>query len=268
MRMYLTQGANRTLIVLLFATILCLAIACEQPSQSATNHNADSSNTTSQPLPTPNATELAYMWRVSGMSPTEITVLLSVQPTKYADLQTITAGFEQKATMIAQTPWPTSSPASATSTIGVQAEIATSVRTTGIIPCGAAAPGDTYVYRSCWQGVYNGGTISVVTATKRNHANGKGDTAPLPPYEPVLLFFDTSLDNSLGQQARVYKLPSQIGNAIITSASGTQLTLSQSDGFGKLAPVGQTLIFDLATRQFETVSGTPIPTTPVPTPSP
>ncbi len=115
-----------------------------------------------------------------------------------------------------------------------------------------------YLLRSCWRGTFNGELISVGAGRDRSVSDpNQTQLGVLIISQSPYLYYD--------HNPAIYYVPDGFGNVNIVSVSGTQITLAQAGYYGDPTPNGQTIIFDLATRQFQTVSGTPLPTSVPPT---
>jgi hypothetical protein len=138
--------------------------------------------------------------------------------------------------------------------------------TSGVALCPTLEHGYPYVYRDCWLGLVNGQVLFVATAYTPRHqvVNGKGyDVQWVGDDTQGVVIVDHSTDEA------VYNTPLKVGVMGILSVNGTQLTLAPvNPNDRRYLLTGPTIIFDIATRQFISASGTPIPATPVPTPAP
>jgi hypothetical protein len=132
--------------------------------------------------------------------------------------------------------------------------------------------GRGFGYIDCWRGTSNGEIVSVVAGGLPIYAEGGKGSAPTGhakaalmvgrgPYMPHAQIIVGSPDNAV-----FYYVPLDAELVGILSANGARLTLAVDNA--QHTPTAATIIFDVATRQFISASGTPIPTTPVPTPAP
>lgn len=138
--------------------------------------------------------------------------------------------------------------------------IPTSTMVLGMFDC--LSQGErAYFYLSCWRGVVNGEVITVA-------AGGDKVPKPLPPTgEPtgipaqgvVLVSEGELLAVSTIPGLEVYHTPDTLGGVHIASADGTRLSIAPNQPNAQV-----TWVFDVATRQFYTLSGTPIPLTVTP----
>ncbi len=211
------------------AIILSVAIACDRSNQQASTNNAvQDLLTTSTPLINPaNATLIAVKL-------TEIYIDDHFPEIK----ETALAG---TATAIALTPTYTPAPMLPTPTLGPPEP--TPTLQMGLFECNPTA-GFPYVEYSCWRGVDGGRFIYVIAGREKLGADGD-------PGQGIIMVFPPN-------PYQVYRTPGHVGAVQIASVDGTTFTLLAVD-----PATPATYIFNLATRQFETQSGTPIPTTPV-----
>lgn len=231
-----------TLIMML---LLAVIAACEQPSQPATKSLATSATVTTTPTGISGVTATSTPNRPIADA-TFVAAKLTeiyIEDNFPAIKETAIAG---TTTAIALTPTYTPAPILPTPTPGPPEP--TPTMQIGLFECNPTA-GFPYVEYSCWRGLENGRYIYVITG--REKVGYYSD-----PGQGVILVFPPN-------PYQVYRTPLKIGAVQIASVSGTQFTLSGVD-----PATNATFIFNLATRQFETQSGTPIPTTPVPTPKP
>ncbi len=119
-----------------------------------------------------------------------------------------------------------------------------------------------YRFFSCWVGIVNGNYLSVGV--------GRDTTVPNATLQQIGVFivYNGPYDVISDDNPDIYIIPNNFGSARITAVDGIRFTLAQTGFYGDPTPNGQTIIFDLATRQFITTSGTSIPATPVPTDTP
>lgn len=123
---------------------------------------------------------------------------------------------------------------------------------TGMVECayGGASPYQND-HVSCWRGVVNGRLISAVSAVERVKYR-PAESAMLVyarPFAGRLMGFDDT--RVPGVEA--YRPPVQLGLMSIISVNGTQLTLQCWD------EARTRYIFDVATRQYISSNGTPLP---------
>ncbi len=172
-----------------------------------------------------------------------VTNTVIAKPTKSSDIEEFRKQLEQWQTVTALTPtqprpiWPPPGP--------------TPTWELGMLECGASASHYDYQFNSCWSGVLNNKLITVGCA-------GLGRDDPTQGY--VLVFNGPYLY----PYNQVYAVSIKVGMVKIVSANGAILTLTTTDP--RVTPT--LLYFDIATRQFAGASGSPIPTTPVPTTTP
>lgn len=118
-----------------------------------------------------------------------------------------------------------------------------------------------YAFLTCWQGTINGKLIGVAAggeivghSTLDGSPYGDPDRGIVFVYDMpnfIIYGFSTQMSNPL-----VYDTPAKMGGVHIASASGTRLLIVTDD------PNRQSSwVFDVATRQFYTPSGTPVPVT-------
>jgi hypothetical protein len=137
----------------------------------------------------------------------------------------------------------------------------------GIQPCPAPAHPQLYSFKNCWGGIVSSTVIYAAIGGERRMlaGGGKGGNGSWvgDPSQGVVAVYEND-------QEYVYYSPAKIGMLGVISANGARLTLSQVDPNDRryFLTNGPTIVFDVATREFITASGTPIPATPVPTPAP
>lgn len=226
------------------AAALCSLIACESPSQ---------------PSKQPNA--------AVGAAATYTQVQDSLAATKQALDNVYETRLEQMQTAAVSSQVPTnSSGPPPTDTPGPSPTWETGV----FRSCTGGTGGFRFI--DCWRGTANGGIVSVVAGGLPIYTEGGKGSAPTGhskaalmvgqgPYMPHAQIIVGSPDN-----AQFYYVPLDAEQVGIVSANGTQLTLVVDNA--QRTPTTATLIFDVATRQFISASGTPIPATPLPTPAP
>ncbi len=176
--------------------------------------------------------------------------------TKEAGNQTVRQQRSALATSAAEHPLPTSTPwltpilpyPTETPLMGLQ----------GCIDQRSSSP---MIYTNCWIGMVNGIAITVGVGVENDH-NGPLDTSR----SVIIVYTGTEYINN--PNMTIYQAPPSIGALSISSVNNTRFTLIPIDLYHQMAPIpgGTPIVFDLATRQFLDPSGTPIPTTPVPTP--
>jgi hypothetical protein len=113
-----------------------------------------------------------------------------------------------------------------------------------------------FFYISCWRGMVNGELTSVAAGGDKV----PGSYSDLPEHGVVLVSKGEDLP-SMFSHMEVYRTPDQLGWVHIAAVNGTQLSIAPSQPNSQV-----TWIFDVAARQFISVAGTPVPTTPVPVP--
>ncbi len=113
-----------------------------------------------------------------------------------------------------------------------------------------------FFYISCWRGMVNGELTSVAAGGDKV----PGSRSDLPEHGVVLVSKGEYLP-SLFSHMEVYRVPDQLGWVHIAAVNGTQLSIAPSQPNAQI-----TWIFDVASDQFTSPSGTSIPTTPLPAP--
>ncbi len=137
----------------------------------------------------------------------------------------------------------------------------------GIMEC-SPPNGRGFAYVSCWRGMINNEIVSVTTGGVAQY--GEGGRAPTGHYKAALMVLngpympDAHIVVGAADNPDFYYVPIQAEIVKISSASGTRITLRAVNQSG--TPTSEVLVFDVASRQFISPSGTPIVTTPVPTP--
>jgi hypothetical protein len=223
------------LCMAIVAAALCSLIACEQPSNEA-NRAIGASSTSTQiqdPLAaTKRASDERYNEYAAGIR------------TAAANNPTNIPG-----------PPPTDTP-------GIPP---TPTPVLGIQPCPAPAHPQLYSFKNCWGGIVNSTVIYAAIGGERRllAGGGKGGNGSWvgDPSQGVVAVYEND-------QEYIYYSPAKIGMLGVISANGARLTLSQVDPNDRRYFItnGPTIVFDAATREFITASGTPIPATPVPIP--
>ncbi len=237
-------------VVLVVAALLVVAIACETPDQQpASNFAANVAQSPTVLLTYAATAQVAATVNAAATFGAYKATTIADEDNRLNSLRTQAA---QTQTQLALTPSNTPGPPTATftpspptDTPGPPAPTPTLIL--GMVECVPSTSGFPYVEYSCWRGLVNGQIVDVSSGRERI------DFANEDPYQGVV--FVWSADGSY----QTYRTPTKVGGVKISSASGTQITLINW-GVGTTSA---TFVFDLATRQFETQSGTPIPTTPV-----
>lgn len=240
------------------ALILSIASACDQPNQQATNRAAQNLSSTQTPTTNPpDATSTAQVIATFNAAATfgsYKNTVIAEEDNHLNDLRTQLAATQ---TQLAMTPSNTPNPLTTTATpisltpTPEQPEPTPTLQL-GIVECVPSTTGFPYVQYSCWRGIVNGQIVDVSSGRERI------DFAGEDPTQGVVLVWTAD------GYYQTYRTPTKVGGIKIVSAEGTQLNLTS---YGQdMTPT--TITFDVATRQFETQSGTPIPTTPVPTAAP
>lgn len=135
----------------------------------------------------------------------------------------------------------------------------------GMLQCNSEGE-RAYIYLSCWRGIVNGRMVTVAAGGEHIRTiepyGGQGTVVVGDSSVGVIMIARgpyTPMSRLSGVQ--IYHTPDQLGDVHIVSVAGTQLSIAPNQ------PNSQVMwIFDVATRQFVSPSGTPIPTTPVPVP--
>lgn len=244
------------------ASVALLIIACDRnQSPSIASIASVVTTPTITSIPIANATDVLYMERVSGFTSGEIYALATEAPYKYAALLASGRDYEQRATEVAMNPYPTEPPGPPpTDTLGPP----TPTTPLGMQPGCADIRYHIYLVANCWRGYFNGDIISVASVIDRFQAQGKGGPNAYPDRGVILVYPDPYL--SLDTHPEVYTVPPELGPMRITTVTGTLVSLIQADYYRQPISGGETIIFDLATRQFITSSGTPTPSALSPTP--
>lgn len=113
-----------------------------------------------------------------------------------------------------------------------------------------------------WRGIVDGQVVQVDATGNQIYAgDSKAGSMPTGQFTGVLRVYTASGEND-------YITTIQPGPVIFISANGVRLTIGQEDPQNRFHAIanGPTAVFDIATRQFISASGTPIPTTPIPLP--
>ncbi len=230
------------------AFILSVAIACETPNNpSVSNSVARVAQTpTLDQLVNPSRTQSYVLTPTPTINPANATFIAVKLTEIYIDdhfpqiKETALAG---TATVIALTPTYTPTPTMPTPTMGPPEP--TPTLQMGIVDCGADTAGFPYLEYNCWRGSVNGRGTFLSAGRERVGAGGDPSQGFLLIYYPL--------------PSAEYKTPSKSGTVKIVSVNGTRVNLMATDPDDS----STTFTFNLATHQFETQSGTPIPTTPV-----
>ncbi len=208
-------------------------------------------NATTQPLATSNGASTA--------STQTIEVPVSIDANKIAAQATVDTNVARIKTAAANNPTNAPGPPP-TYTPGMPP-----TPTFGVSECGRPAGQQLYILFNCWHGLVNGQVVWVGAGGEARlfYTNGKGGDSgwigDLNQGFVAFLHTDGKKD--------VYLTPIKVGTMGILSTNGTQLTLAAVNWDAReFVPNGQTIVFDVASRQFISPSGTPIVTTPVPTP--
>lgn len=254
-----------------FALIMALTVACNQVSIQPTNQSATGAISASAKLPPADATatQIAFIAWAVGDSPQGVEDIRDHDSKKYAQYLEIARAQAPIATRLAltptqphpiYTPWPTD-------TLGPPPPAPT--QEMGITWCPEPGTGATYVFPDCWRGTVNGQMTSVGVGLKRVPARGKeegNDPTPIETHDLwVVMVYKGSDFGFDDRHPTQYDVPEAIGPVVITQAQDNQLILSQSSFYGEPIANSQFIIFDLATRQFLTAQGKPMPFTLGPT---
>ncbi len=244
--------------------VLTILIACNETSQTAStaanvSMTPTQSSATSSPYMDTDATQQAADDQLATY---EVAQRTSVAPTTIIfDITKTAIALTPINLRLTFTPYPT-------------APIPTPL--TGIVNGGGAIPGP-YAILNYWLGTVDGQVGAVASGSwrygwQRNQDQNEG---LIFVYKGQFLLVPTSPE--------VYRVPIEVGAMLITSVSGTQVTLSESvydAASNSIIPLpgGAIVVFDIATRQFlsaqcgqSSSSCTPVPigtTTPVSTPLP
>lgn len=190
------------------------------------------------------------------MPPEEIEQIRDNNPQKYAELEEIARAHVAEATMLALTPTqPYYSPIPRpTDTPGFTP---TPEMVMGMLFTCESAGHSEFVLRDCWRGSFNGQIITLGAGIRRLATHTDLTDGWIVIYRGP--YFRGSDPNPA-----IYEAPYSVGIVGLQSVDNNKLTLIPTDFYGYPKPNAQPVYFDLVTRQFQTASGTPIPTTPVP----
>ncbi len=130
--------------------------------------------------------------------------------------------------------------------------------------------GDGFAFIDCWRGIANGEIVSVVAGGLPLYTEGGKGSAPTGHSKAALMVWQgpdmphAQIIVGSPDNAQFYYVPLAAELVGIVSTNGTQITLTADNP--QRTPTAVTIIFDVATRQFISASGTPVPATPIPLP--
>lgn len=154
----------------------------------------------------------------------------------------------QTRTAIALTPTYTPAPPEPTVTLEL-----------GVIDC-VAQKEPIYWYRNCWRGTVNGQITTVAAGGERvGRSTVNGNPYGDPSKGVILVSVGQFMNLTNAGAVDVYLTPVNMGSVHIVSADGSRLSIAPNQPNAQV-----TWVFDVATRQFYTPSGTPVPSTATP----
>jgi hypothetical protein len=235
--------------------VLAGLIACAQPSQPASQSYAEPTAVRPMnPAADATATQLAFISWATGVLTPDIESIRDADPTKYAQLDAIARAHIAEATQLAliptqpypiYTPWPTDTPGPSPTPI---------IKLGMMDICQVKGQ---FAYNGCWRGMLSGNLVTVGVGIK-GQPYADQDNGWVVIYQGA--YFGASDPNPA-----VYETPPSVGIMGLTSVDNNVLTLIPVTFYSQPRS-GPTIYFDLVSHQFLNTDGTPIPTTPVPTP--